>query len=45
MFFLRVADRVYCSQVFCSIDTALRMLYQIVGEKVALSKSHFPAIS
>jgi hypothetical protein len=36
MSLLRVVDRVYRSQVLCSIGTALRMLYQIVGEKVAL---------
>jgi len=35
MSLLRVDDRVYCSQVICSIGSALRMLY-IVGEKVAL---------
>jgi len=32
-------------QVICGSGNTLVMLYQIVGEKVALSKCHFSAIS
>jgi len=44
MSLLHVDDNVYFLQVICSSGIAWMMLCQIVGEKVALSKSHFPAI-
>jgi hypothetical protein len=31
-----VGDNAHCLQVICTSDKALVMLYQIVGEKVAL---------